>query len=479
MAAAPPALVAKVPEAGGYKLVYDLNVPLLGGKYNTTAVPYSVNDAATVTTPIDRVAYHLELKKADGTTQWVFVSAAAFTQNAKKLGVPTLGSGAVFQQKLSNMTVRSNVPGVVTGSGLAGGNIEFWPSSYGPKNAAAVPNASDGAYDHGDVITAPANGYGSMQLHNATAKQTLLAYNGWGGLEPTKPAEIGIGNSPTGGKDWTFNKSAGQWSVRRLQVLVRPAGAPTVPPPPPPVVVPGPTLTLGHVLPLGDSLTWGYDHKSPTSGGYRSRLYSKLTAAGQTWKFVGSERDTYSTVLKAANQTAHEGHGGFRTDQILGNLLGLASGTNVSSNNGGHWLDGTATRSPIQPNVVLLMAGTNDVLQKRTAASAAANLDKIIKVLNTARPTAKVFVASIPPVVNSASFTAVVKEFNGLAKQLVARYAAAGKKVYFVDQYKNFVDPAGKALTTLYSDSVHPGRAGYDKMGDTWAAAILAAKRTW
>ena len=116
MAAAPPALVAKVPEAGGYKLVYDLNVPLLGGKYNTTAVPYSVNDAATVTTPIDRVAYHLELKKADGTTQWVFVSAAAFTQNAKKLGVPTLGSGAVFQQKLSNMTVRSNVPGVVTGS---------------------------------------------------------------------------------------------------------------------------------------------------------------------------------------------------------------------------------------------------------------------------------------------------------------------------------------------------------------------------
>ena len=112
MAAAPSALVTKVPEAGAYKLVYDLNVPLLGGAYKTAAPAYGVNDTASVTTPIDRVAYHMELKKADGTTRWVFVSANAFTQDLRKIGVPTTASGAVFQQKLSNMTVRSNAPGI-------------------------------------------------------------------------------------------------------------------------------------------------------------------------------------------------------------------------------------------------------------------------------------------------------------------------------------------------------------------------------
>ena len=30
----------------------------------------------------------------------------------------------------------------MTGTNLAGGNIEFWPNNYGPNNSAKVPNAS-------------------------------------------------------------------------------------------------------------------------------------------------------------------------------------------------------------------------------------------------------------------------------------------------------------------------------------------------
>ena len=66
----------------------------------------------------------------------------AFTDDLGKIGVPTVQSGAHFQQNVANMNVYSNVKGIVTGTGLAGGNIEFWPNNYGPANAANVPNAS-------------------------------------------------------------------------------------------------------------------------------------------------------------------------------------------------------------------------------------------------------------------------------------------------------------------------------------------------
>ena len=66
----------------------------------------------------------------------------AFTDALDKIGVPTVKSGARFQQNVANMNVYSNVKGIVTGTDLAGGNIEFWPNNYGPANSANVPNAS-------------------------------------------------------------------------------------------------------------------------------------------------------------------------------------------------------------------------------------------------------------------------------------------------------------------------------------------------
>jgi len=143
----------------------------------------------------------------------------AFTDNVGKIGVPTAWSGARFQQNVSNMNVYSNVKGVVTGIGLAGGNIEFWPNNYGPANSAKVPNASDQAFDFGDEPGDPVDGYGSMQVHNHEAKQTLFALNHW---REGSHADLGIGNQPTGNPDWTFAANAGSYTVKRLRVLVRP-----------------------------------------------------------------------------------------------------------------------------------------------------------------------------------------------------------------------------------------------------------------
>jgi sialate O-acetylesterase len=107
---------------------------------------------------------------------------------------------------------------VVNGTGLTGGNIEFWPNNYGAGNKANVPNASGQAYDFGDEMAAPEAGYGSMQVHNHAAKQTVFAFNHW---SEGDRADLGIGNQPQGNPDWTFAGNAGSHTAKRLRVLVR------------------------------------------------------------------------------------------------------------------------------------------------------------------------------------------------------------------------------------------------------------------
>ncbi len=119
---------------------------------------------------------------------------------------------------MANLNVFSNVKGIVTGVGLAGGNIESWPNNYGPANTANVPNASGDVFDFGDQPTDPADGYGSMQVHNHDARQTLFALNHWA---EGSQADVGLGNQPTGNPDWTFAANAASYPVKRLRVLVR------------------------------------------------------------------------------------------------------------------------------------------------------------------------------------------------------------------------------------------------------------------
>jgi sialate O-acetylesterase len=206
-------LVLKVPEAKAYRLVYDLDLGKLGAD-----IQYDADNHMSIPQPFDRIAYFLELQHADGNTDYVYVSMDAFTSDLEKIGVPTFKSGSHFQQNVANLNVYSNVKGIENGANFAGGNIEFWPNNYAPGNSANVPNASGEVFDFGDQPTDPADGYGSMQVHNHDAKQTLLALNHWseGGR-----ADLGIGNQPTGNPDWTFAGNAGTYKTKRLRVLVR------------------------------------------------------------------------------------------------------------------------------------------------------------------------------------------------------------------------------------------------------------------
>ena len=205
-------LALKVPEAKKMELVYDLDLGRLG-----KTITYDVDNRAKLTRPFNRIAYFLELKKGGEARQYVYVSMDAFTDDAAKIGIPTLDSKASFQTPVANMNVVSNVPGIATGNGLKAGNIEFWPNNYGPQNSANVPNASANVWDFGDQQSDLVDGYGSMQVHNHDAKQTIFAINQW---KSGGGADLGIGNSEGKTRDWTFTRNASQYEVKRLRVLV-------------------------------------------------------------------------------------------------------------------------------------------------------------------------------------------------------------------------------------------------------------------
>ncbi|MCX6906673.1 MAG: 9-O-acetylesterase [Verrucomicrobia bacterium] len=210
-------LSLKVPDAKDYQLLYALD--LAKAKRDIT---YDVDRRAQIAGPVDRVAYFLELRKQGEPTQWVYVSMDAFTTDLAKLGVPTVASKAKFQTQVSHMNVLSSDPRITAGNDLAG-NIEFYPHNYGPLNTAKIPNASDAVWDFGDQVVDPEDGYGSMQVHNFNAKQTIFAFNNW---KSGPNADLGIGNSDlrkSGQRtmDWTFNANASQYVVKQLKVLVR------------------------------------------------------------------------------------------------------------------------------------------------------------------------------------------------------------------------------------------------------------------
>jgi hypothetical protein len=219
---------SECPQLRAYTLVYQLDIPATPTNFNHAPVPYSIDNRPAITFPFDRIAYKLELADSSD-RQFICVSMEAFTNDVNKIGVPTVSSGAFFQQRVANLEVASNVSGISTGAGISTGHIEFWPNNYASGNSALVPNASQILYDFGDDPANPSDGYGSMQIHNydldgdsaGTQGQTLLAYNAWGDIDDIP--DLGIGNAPSGHPDWTFAHNAGNYSLRRLQVFVRPS----------------------------------------------------------------------------------------------------------------------------------------------------------------------------------------------------------------------------------------------------------------
>jgi hypothetical protein len=224
-----------VTEASHFQLAYSLDVP--NAPNYSSGISYTVDNHAGIGA-FGRLAYYLELQPTnDGPVQFIWVSMNPFTTNLAQIGVPTLPSGAVFQQNVTNMNVISSVAGIVSGTNLGGGNLEFWPYSYSQNNALGVAQANSGTYDWGDQNSGSGN-YGSMQIANHQAAQMLMSFNAWGGYGGN--ADLGIGNNTvyqTGNyntidnftdiqPDWTFRENAAGYAAKTLQVFIQPVPVP-------------------------------------------------------------------------------------------------------------------------------------------------------------------------------------------------------------------------------------------------------------
>jgi lysophospholipase L1-like esterase len=191
-----------------------------------------------------------------------------------------------------------------------------------------------------------------------------------------------------------------------------------------------------RVMPLGDSITDGIT----VPGAYRIGLWQRLVNGGYQVDFVGS----LSNGPSALGDHDHEGHSGWRIDQIDANITG--------------WL-GAYT-----PHTVLLHIGTNDIIQNHDVANAPARLSALIDHITASVPSAEVFVATLIPLANSGQESSV-RAFNATVPGIVQSKAAAGRHVHLVDMHA--------ALTTAdLADGVHPNAAGYDKMAATWYSAL-------
>ena len=247
-------------------------------------------------------------------------------------------------------------------------------------------------------------------------------------------------------------------------------------PPPPPVGDPV------VIWPLGDSITWGYTTASAADspGGYREPLYRNLLVNGYpAMKFVGANASNPGPLLTRDSQVNHDGYPQYTLTEINANLNANAPTGKTRGNNGGFWLTGTGGRPAINPDIVLLLAGTNDIEDGAAAPLIEQRLDAMVNKIFTLRPGTKIFLASIPPYPADAAKTATAKAYNQLMRSLtVPKYLSLGYDIRFVDQYANFIassSPAGDVVISgLYGDTIHPNESGYQLMGNTWADALFA-----
>ncbi|MCP5535956.1 MAG: 9-O-acetylesterase [Akkermansiaceae bacterium] len=206
-----------VPEAKGYRVIYQVDIPR-DADYSGSAPRYQVDNSTKDRAAFQRIAYYLELEQNNGTKQYVFAAMDKFTDELKKIGVPTASSGARFMQNVEALTVRTNVKGLTECTNSDGGNIEFWPGNYASGNANNIRGAKAEVYDFGDQAVQQIPGYGCMQVHHWKTQQTAFALNHWGKYGTV---DVGIGNSAGKTRDWTFTGNANDYKVIRLTVMVK------------------------------------------------------------------------------------------------------------------------------------------------------------------------------------------------------------------------------------------------------------------
>ncbi|KAH7397460.1 SGNH hydrolase-type esterase domain-containing protein, partial [Pyrenochaeta sp. MPI-SDFR-AT-0127] len=201
---------------------------------------------------------------------------------------------------------------------------------------------------------------------------------------------------------------------------------------------------LLRILPLGDSITWGFAAGAQGSNGYRQQLLSDLQTSGYKVDFVGTQKS--GNMADNDNQ----GHSGYRIKQIQ---------------------DVAGPGLAMRPNIVLIHAGTNDFLQNdmtngESWYDAPKRLTALIESVAASNPDALIIVAKIiqSGISQAQSLTTL---FNNNVPTVVSQAQAKNIKITYVDQ-------SVVGVNELF-DGIHPSPSGYNHMGHIWAQGVIDA----
>lgn len=197
------------------------------------------------------------------------------------------------------------------------------------------------------------------------------------------------------------------------------------------------SLGVPRVLPLGDSIT----DSSSVQPSYRVVLLRMAADSGYRFRFVGSQLERPSPQsADGASSYYHEGHSGWRADEILSRIEQWAI--------------------EASPDIVLIHLGHNDLCQGQSVQSTVKDLADIIDVLRSVNTRVRIVLAQI--IRSSATCHSKIPELNGKLPDLVATKTSTSSPVLLADLYTGFVPE------TMTVEGVHPNASGNAWMAERW-----------
>lgn len=185
---------------------------------------------------------------------------------------------------------------------------------------------------------------------------------------------------------------------------------------------------------------------------WRANLQTNLKSAGiKNFDFVGSNSGACAGV---GIDQDHEGHpGSLATDYAKnGNLTG--------------WLNANPA------DVILMLVGTNDVLNKKSNSDVLAAYDVLISQMRAKNPKIQIVFSNLLPL-DPARFPSAavsgIKSLNAAIATYAPTKSTAQSPVRYVDNFTGF-DPAADTV-----DGEHPNDSGNAKMGQKFLDATKAA----
>lgn len=177
-------------------------------------------------------------------------------------------------------------------------------------------------------------------------------------------------------------------------------------------------------------------------------MQDSLRANGYTYHYVGGN---YIFLGADGYNSFNSGFWGVRTTELP---------------YGGNFITGYADWKGLQPDLILMEIGTNDIQNSST--TAAADLGKLMDKIWLDVPNAIILASTIPPFIASdVANNTRTNAYNLQVPGIVSAKASAGKKAMVVDVHS--------AITTdakYFYDHVHPNDLGHRQIAAKWFSAI-------